>query len=803
MSGPPGRELFDAPAEIRVLHVDDEPDFADLTASFLHDAETAFAVTSATGPDDALDLFREGTFDCVVSDYDMPGLSGLELLAEIREIDPDVPFVLFTGKGSEEIASRAISSGVTDYLQKSVGTDQYTVLANRIENAVETHRSREALAASQERLSRFIEQSPLGTIEYDETFTIVRVNEAAAEITGYDPEELVGRTWLPIVPEDERRHVAAVERELLKDRGGYRSVNEIVTKRGERRWATWHNRVVTDDDGEVITIFSQFEDVTGEYDRKQALERSDVLRSTLFGMLPVGVLAEDADREVIRINDRLLDLFEVDGDADDVVGADCEALAADLSDRFADPQGFVDRTERLIAEREPVWNEEWVLAEGGAVERSYRPVELPGGPGHLWVYYDVSERRGRERELEALNETARELMAAESREAVAEIGVEAADTILGLEANAIHFHEPDAGLVPVAATDTVRDLVGDLPTFTGDDSIAWRAYEAGEPISIDDVRADPDNYNPETPIRSELHLPLGHHGILIAGSPAVGVFDRSDRVLGEILATTLVTALDQVARTEQLRERERHLTRQNTRLEEFATVVSHDLRNPLSVADGRLELAREETDSDHLRRVADAHDRMAELIDELLTLARDYDDELDPTPVDVGALARTCWANVDTGSGRVVVRTDRLIRADESRLKRLVENLLRNAVEHSSTGSRMGSDDAVEHSSTGSRTGSDDAVARGAETPGADGVTVTIGELPDGFYVEDDGVGIPPEERDSVFEYGYSTTPDGTGLGLAIAEQCAAAHGWELRVVEGTDGGARFEITGVESVEES
>ena len=790
MSGAPGREPFDAPAAIRVLHVDDDPDFADLTASFLDNAETAFDVTSSTDPTDALELFREAEFDCVVSDYDMPGLSGLELLAEIRDIDPDVPFVLFTGKGSEEIASRAISSGVTDYLQKSIGTDQYTVLANRIENAVETYRSQEALAASQERLSRFIEQSPLGTIEYDETFTIARVNEAASEITGYDPEELVGGTWLPIVPEDERRHVAEVERQLLRDRGGYRSVNEIVTKSGERRWATWHNRVVTDDDGEVITIFSQFEDVTEAHERTQALERTSVLRSTLFEMLPVGVLAEDANREVIRINDRLLDLFGVDADSDDIIGTDCEALAVDLSDRFADPQAFLDRTERLVDEREAVWNEELPLAGGGAIERSYRPVELPDGPGHLWVYYDVSDRRDRERQLEALNRTAQELMAARTPEAVAEIGVEAADTVLGLESNAIHFFEEGTGLVPVAATDMVGELVGELPTFTGDDSIAWRAYQAGESISIDDVRSDPDNYNPETRIRSELYLPLGDYGILIAGSPTVGVFDRSDEVLGEILATTLVTALDQVSRTEQLRERERRLTRQNARLEEFAAVVSHDLRNPLSVADGRLRLAREETDSEHLRQVSDAHDRMAELIDELLTLARDYDDEIDPIPVDIGALVRTCWSNVDTGRGRIVVRIDRQIRADETRLKRLLENLLRNSVEHGSTSSRTTFDDSVEH---------------GVKQPDADGsdVTITVGELSDGFYVEDDGVGIPSEERDSIFEYGYSTTPNGTGLGLAIVEQCVAAHGWEIDVTEGTDGGARFEITGVEFVEES
>ena len=244
-----GYPVASFPDEIRVLHVDDDPAFVDLTESFLTRIDESFAVETATGAEEAIDRFCSGVFDCVVSDYEMPGMTGLELLEEIREIDPDVPFVLFTGKGSEAVASDAISAGVTDYLQKETGTEQYTVLANRIENAVDQYRSERALAESQKRLSRFINQSPLGTIEYDESFRIVRVNEAATEITGYDADELVGGTWLPIVPEGERRHVAEVERQLLADEGGYHSVNDIVRKNGERRLTVWHNNVVTDEDG--------------------------------------------------------------------------------------------------------------------------------------------------------------------------------------------------------------------------------------------------------------------------------------------------------------------------------------------------------------------------------------------------------------------------------------------------------------------------------------------------------------------------------------------------------------------------
>jgi len=130
---------------ISVLHVDDEPGLAETTAEFLRQQSDGFSVETATSTSEGLKRLTEAPFDCIVSDYDMADMDGIEFLRAVRAEYPDLPFVLFTGKGSEEVASEAVSAGVSDYLQKRGGTERYTLLANRITNLVTQHRAEERL----------------------------------------------------------------------------------------------------------------------------------------------------------------------------------------------------------------------------------------------------------------------------------------------------------------------------------------------------------------------------------------------------------------------------------------------------------------------------------------------------------------------------------------------------------------------------------------------------------------------------------------------------------------------------------
>jgi CheY-like chemotaxis protein len=129
--------LLSRPAEARVLHVDDQEAFLDVTATCLDREMDDVILISETDPKAGLDHVVDGRVDCIVSDYEMPGMDGLEFLDAVRDHDSEIPFVLFTGKGSEDVAAKAIEAGVSSYLRKKSGQAQFAVLANRIETLVD------------------------------------------------------------------------------------------------------------------------------------------------------------------------------------------------------------------------------------------------------------------------------------------------------------------------------------------------------------------------------------------------------------------------------------------------------------------------------------------------------------------------------------------------------------------------------------------------------------------------------------------------------------------------------------------
>jgi PAS domain S-box-containing protein len=206
------------------------------------------------------------------------------------------------------------------------------------------------------------------------------------------------------------------------------------------------------------------------------------------------------------------------------------------------------------------------------------------------------------------------------------------------------------------------------------------------------------------------------------------------------------------------------LERQDERLEQFASVVSHDLRNPLNVAMGRLQLAQETAESEHLDHVEQSLHRIEALIQDVLTMARDGNRIKEPEPVALEAIVARAWQQIGAEDATFVTENELgTVQSDENRLLEVFENLFDNAVSH-----------------------------------GGPGVTIKMGRTDDGVYVTDDGPGIPPSEREDVLDYGYTTDEHGTGFGLTIVEQIATAHGWSVSLSESDDGGVRVEIADID-----
>ena len=330
----------------------------------------------------------------------------------------------------------------------------------------------------------------------------------------------------------------------------------------------------------------------------------------------------------------------------------------------------------------------------------------------------------------------------------------------------------DTPVVILDESDAIREANGSartlFPELDGDDVIGRQLRTALPDVAETAVE--------DRPV-IDLEVDGGTRHYLISSTP----FTAGETEIGRTLSFTDVT------------ESERYrleLEWQNERLDTFASMLSHDLRNPLAVAEGHLELARAETDTEDLETVDEALDRMNALIEDVLQLARQGRPISDTEPVDVDAVVRDCWRMVESNGSQLVVVDPPEIDADPDRLRQLLENLLRNAIEHGATGNRLKSDDSVEHGSTGSLPEAESETGHDAR-----GVTVRIGALDrGGFYVEDDGPGIPESDRENVFGSGFTTNDDGTGFGLAIVKEIVDAHGWRISVTEGSEGGARFEI---------
>jgi PAS domain S-box-containing protein len=834
---------------VRVLVVDGEPAFAETAASRLEARDDRFKAVTVEGAESALDALSSASFHCVVSGYELPEVDGVGLLETVRDRHGDVPFVLFTGSGSEAVASDAVSAGVDEYVRRDEPADEFARLASAVASAVSEARGGRRLAAHLERTSDAF-------CQVDSEWRLTYLNERAAGFVERDADALLGERIWELFPEVAGTEAEAALREVVEtgeatefehhvDRldaelavNAYPTADGLalyfrdVTERRERerelrevserlqlavegadvgvwdwnvrtdevrfddRWAgmlghdideidfdlsTWEDRVHPDDiddawdaieahfAGETDPYQSDFRMRTKSGDWKWIRDRGRVVERTEDGepLRAVGIhidVTEEKERErelerYRRIVDELPEsvcIYDADGRI---------ALANDhIADVFGtDPESLVGRESRLVERIQAADGDEYgELVEGerdsltGTVE-----VDLPDEPAAI-VDYGLT-RLVIDGEFDGVLGISRNVTAERRRQRRLERTSARLEALFERSPDMVDIHDEAGSIVDAnrAMTDALgydREEIVGMDVWEVDAELdpeegvrLWEGLEVDETVRLETTfaRADGSTFPAEVHVRR----------IDVQGEDR---FLASSRDISERKAY------------------ERRIERENERLDEFANIVSHDLRNPLNVLSGYLRLARETGTDSYFDRCERALDEMERLIEDVLALAKQGEAVGSFDPVNLGDLAAGYSDDAfgsadgedpfgdDAAGGdepdapvEVVVEADGEICADPGRVRQLLGNLYRNAAEHG-------------------------------------GQRVVVGDLPDGFYVEDDGPGIDADERDRVFESGYTTSETGTGFGLSIVQRIAEAHGWEVAVTEGERGGARFEFTGLD-----
>ncbi|WP_135821447.1 PAS domain S-box protein [Halostella litorea] len=487
---------------IRVLHVDDDPAFVDLVATFL-ERESDLTVVSETSAADGLETFERADVECVVSDYDMPRTDGLEFLQGVRERDPDVPFVLFTGKGSEEIASEAISAGVTDYMQKGGGTDQYTVLANRVRNAARQYRSQRQAEQMQQRLEEVAESTTdciwMFTSDWDDLLFVSGYEDVwgrPSEAIRENPED-----FLRGVHPDDREFVRGIM-EDLSDGESIDAVYRITRGDDETGWVWVKGEPVLDDDGSVVRVVGFTRDVTERKRRERTLQEEREFIEQAINALDDVFYVVGTDGTLRRWNDSLEATTGYDGS---------EIAEMDVVEFFAEDHRarISDAVRESFDGGEVTVEAEFETARGRRIPHEFTGARLTDPEGELiglvGVGRDISERKERERELKRQNERFDELAGVISHDLETPI-----QTVRGRLELAAETGDPaqiDEALDALQRVDELREdivdmvrsreVVGETETVEVAETArsAWRAVTVRSDASLeveDTVRLDAD-----------------------------------------------------------------------------------------------------------------------------------------------------------------------------------------------------------------------------------------------------------------------------------------------------------------------
>ncbi len=720
---------------MRVLFVDDEPELLEQAKLFLEKDDDLLEIKTATSAEEGLDLIEDESYDAVVSDYQMPGLNGLEFLKILRgDMEVDLPFIVFTGKGREEVAMEALNLGADHYLQKRGFPEaQYKALANVVIKEIKRKKSESALQESQRRLSTLLKNLPgmAYRCRVDEDWTMLFVSEGGYELTGYRSEDLVNNSkvsYKELIHPEDRVYVRDEIQKSIQEKEPFQVEYRIVTANDEEKWVWEQGRRVPSSESGKNLLEGIIIDVSERKKIEKDLYFESNLLSSLLNSIPDFVYFKDKEARYIRVSKAYaeslgLDIEEIMGKnvldlypenegrrmhEDDMKVIEEEKVVVDKEDRITLPSG---ETRWMSTTKTPRYD-----SEGNVI-------------GMMGISRDVTDFKEIEMDLE------------EERDFVKKF----------LETSPVFFVAIDPERKVRMMNKTMLKRLGySEEEVMGEDYVSEFIPESDrrelEKV-FDRIKAGKKTINENKVLTKE------GEEILIEwrGRPIFGENGELDYFFG--------VGIDINDRKEAEKR------------EEFLhSLLRHDLRNKNQIAEGYLELIMDynlpEKAEEYLGKINRAIEEGIELIEKVRTL-RQLKNEENPKEIRINSLLEKVVEDyqsmTENGDIEFVYSGDSIEALGGNLLEEALSNLIENSVKH-------GDCDKIRISCCEN-----------------DGEVIIV--------VEDDGIGISDEVRGKVFRRGFREGENaGSGLGLYLVREIVNSYGGSVEIKDSELGGARFDV---------
>ncbi|WP_311170827.1 bacterio-opsin activator domain-containing protein [Halobellus ordinarius] len=512
---------------------------------------------------EAVDVVQKRATDCLISEYTLPVSTGIELLREVRTETTTLPVILGTAGGSEAIASEAIEAGVTDYIALTGSAEQRTdEIINRTERAI---RSAQRSVTQRERARQFdaiFNDSRTATWVLDPDGSLVRVNGTAREMIDEDVDTIVGEPFWTLPwwsqPDAANADVRQLAEKALRGSFG----NAVVQQPpdiDDPRVIDLSVRPVENERGELVSVVVEGVDITERVDLERDLRQSEELHRITLNNMTDTILITNEQGEYTYVCPNVHFIFGYTADEIREQGTIDDLLGEDLFDRDElSGENVLKNIETTATDK--AGREHTLLV-------NVREVSIQDGT-LLFSCRDITKRKQREEALATLHETARDFLYAETHREIAQHIVDDTPGVLNLDASAVYLFDADTNsLRPAAHSATLKELNGPLPTVHADgETLPSYSFVEDDALFFDDIHEADRLENRATDLRSATYIPLGNHGVFVAGSDQIGVFDDVTRELADLLAATAEAALDRVTRESRLREQDRTLQQQNEQL---------------------------------------------------------------------------------------------------------------------------------------------------------------------------------------------------------------------------------------------